>query len=228
VAEHVAAHRDDPTVIGIGSITQLPPAARDWYARMFARSWNRHYDKFADAEPQWFDCYGANISAPRAKLREIGGVATDLDVGFDLELGYRLCEAGCTPRYLPAAHGVHDDQKRGRQILEDAQRQGVSHLQLARRCPAMASSLLDWAGPADPRELAARRLLIALRVPPSLLARLGPLIPGLERQARGCSAIKRLAFWRGARSSMSRREWNEITGKRRRGQPQIGPDRVTP
>ena len=221
IAGHIDAHRENPVVVGVGSISQQPPDTRDWYAQMFARSWNAHYKKFTDEEPQWFDCYGANISAPRAKLEEIGGIATDLDVGFDLDLGYRLCEAGCTPRYLPAAHGTHDDQKHSRQMLVDARRQGASHVQLARRRPAMAPWLLDWIGPAGPIERAARRLLIALRIPPPLLARLGPLVPGAKLQARAYSAIKRLAFWRGARTSLGRAEWNEIT-RTHRQQAQAG------
>ena len=219
IAEHVKAHRENAMTVGIGSLRQQPPDMPDWYARMFAMAWNAHYGKFDEEEPQWFDCYGANISAPRAKLDEVGGVATDLDVGFDLELGYRLGKAGCTFKYLPRAHGVHDDQKRGRQMLLDARRQGVSHVELAGRHPEMASWLLGWTGPAGPLELAVRRLLVTLRVPPSLLAHLGPLVPGAELQARAFSAIKRLAFWQGARHSLSPAAWRRIaTGHGARAQ----------
>jgi GT2 family glycosyltransferase len=210
IMEHVKAHREDARAVGIGSLRQQPPDRPDWYALMFARTWNAHYEKFDDEEPQWFDCYGANISAPRAKLAEVGGVATEFDVGFDLELGYRLEKAGCTFRYLPQAHGVHDDQKRGRQMLLNARRQGVSHVELAHRHPEMTSWLLGWIGPAGPVELAVRRLLIALRVPPTVLARLGPLVPGAELQGRAFSAIKRLAFWQGARDSLSPEAWRRI------------------
>jgi len=215
VAAHVAAHREDAVTVGIGSLHQQAPEESDWYARMFARAWNAHYEKFASEKPQWFDCYGANISAPRAKLEQIGGVATEFDVGFDLEIGYRLEKAGCSFRYLPDAHGVHDDQKRGAQMLADARRQGGSHVELAHRHPEMAAWLLGWTGPAGPVELSARRLLIGLRVPPSLLARLGRLMPGAALQARAFSAIKRLAFWQGVRASLGRSEWREITGRRR-------------
>jgi glycosyltransferase involved in cell wall biosynthesis len=215
IAEHVKAHRDDALTVGIGSLRQQPPEKPDWYARMFAETWNAHYGKFENEEPQWFDCYGANISAPRAKLEEVGGVATEFDVGFDLELGYRLEEVGCSFKYLPRANGTHDDQKRGRQMLLDARRQGVSHVRLAQRHPEMASWLLDWTGPAGPLELTVRRVLIGLRVPSSLLVRLGPLAPGTELQERTFSAIKRLAFWQGARGSLGRNEWRKIAGVRR-------------
>jgi GT2 family glycosyltransferase len=225
IAEHLKAHRQDALTVGIGSLDQQPPDRPDWYARLFAKAWNAHYGKFDDEEPQWFDCYGANISAPRAKLEEVGGVAAEFEVGFDLELGYRLEAAGCTFRYLPHAHGAHDDQKRGPQMLLDARRQGASHVELAHRHPEITPWLLGWSGPAGPVELAVRRLLIALRVPPALLTRLGPLVPGARLQGRAFAAIKRLAFWQGARESLSPDEWRQIASRREQGtrRGQAGP-----
>jgi glycosyltransferase involved in cell wall biosynthesis len=211
VAEHIAVHRDDPVAVGVGALTQRPPAARDWYASMFARSWNAHYNEFESRAPTWIDCYGANISAPQATLNELGGVATDLDVGFDLELGYRLCEAGCQPVYLPKAHGVHDDQKRGQRMLEDARKQGASHVQLARRLPAIEAGLLDWSGRAGPGELALRRVLLALRFPPGPLVAVGARLPGVQRRVLAFSIIKRLVFWSGAADHLSRDEWKRVT-----------------
>src|SRR5690606_34597298 len=51
--------------IGIGPLTQMPPRARDWYAHTFAGEWNKHYALLARRRPDWMDCYGGNLSAPR-------------------------------------------------------------------------------------------------------------------------------------------------------------------
>ncbi len=212
VAAHAAAHREDPATIGVGTITQQPPDARDWYAHAHARSWNAHYEEFDHRAANWTDCYGANLSAPRATLVEIGGVSTDVPTGKDLDLGFRLSQAHCTPRYLPDAKGVHNDGKRSPRMLEDAARQGAMHLELAHRHPERAPRLLSWGDRAGPKELTLRRLLIALHVPPRLLAPLGRLVPGSERELLWYSIVRRYAFWRRVRQEVDRPEWRSLTG----------------
>jgi glycosyltransferase involved in cell wall biosynthesis len=224
VAAHVAAHRADPMTLGIGALTQEPPAGRDWYARAFATAWAEHYTDFERRAADWTDCYGANFSAPRSALREIGGFATDLTIAGDLEIGYRLQQAGCVPHYLPDAHGVHDDQKRARKMLDDARRQAAAHVELAERHPAAAPRLLDWAGWAGPKELRARRLLIALRLPPGLLVAIGNLIPGAGRRMLWFHFVSRFAFWRSVRSRVDDRRWARLT----RDGPAGSDDRTVP
>ena len=75
----------------------------------------------------------------------------------------------------------------------------------------MEPKLLGWFGEGGSREVALRRLLIALRASPVTLAALGPLIPGRGRQGRWFDFVSRFAFWRAARRSMSRAEWTRIT-----------------
>jgi glycosyltransferase involved in cell wall biosynthesis len=211
VAAHVAAHAKDPTCIGIGAITQQLVVANDWYAHAHAHAWNAHYEEFDHRPAHWTDCYGANLSAPRAALEAVGGVDLAVPTGKDLDLGFRLTKAGCTPIYLPDAHGVHDDQKRSEKMLADAARQGRMHLELCRRDPERTADQLDWSARSGSKELQLRRLLIALRVPPGLLARLGPLIPGgRDRELLWYSVVRRYTFWRGVREDANRREWSRI------------------
>jgi GT2 family glycosyltransferase len=211
VAAHIEAHREIPAAIGIGAITQKPPSARDWYAHTHARSWNAHYEEFAFREAHWTDCYGANLSMPRWALVEVGGVSTEVPKGKDLDLAFRLCQAGCAPTYVPRAQVVHDDQKRRPRMLEDAAREGAMHLELSRRHPERAEALLDWSDRAGSKELLLRRLLIGLRVPPASLALAGPLVPGPERELLWYSIVRRFAFWRGVRRSVSRHTWVLVT-----------------
>jgi glycosyltransferase involved in cell wall biosynthesis len=211
IAAHVEALRADPMTIGIGALTQEPVVAKDWYAHAFARGWSEHYEELESREAHWTDCYGANISFPRQTMLEIGGVSTDLPAAKDFDLAYRLFRAGCTPRYLPRAHGVHDDQKRSTKMLADAKRQGSMHVELAIRFPDAATTLLDWHAGAGQREIALRRVAIGLHLPAGPLAWLGRFLPGDGRKMIWLHFVRRFAFWRGVRGSLSRHSWVMVT-----------------
>ena len=210
IAGHLQAHREDPMTLGIGALTQEPVAAKDWYAHAFAQGWAEHYEELETREARWTDCYGANVSFPTAKLRELGGVSTDLPAAKDFDLAYRLYRAGCKPRYLPSAHGIHDDQKRSAKMLADARRQGSMHVELSGRFPDAATTLLDWGAGAGPRELALRRTALALHLPPAPIAWLGRFLPGDGRRMIWLHFVRRLAFWGGVRRSVSHHSWTLI------------------
>ncbi len=211
LAAHAAAYGSGATPLAIGNLEQAPPRARDWYAHAFARAWNDHHARLAEKQPGWTDCYGGNFSAPRQALRETGGFATDLAVEEDTELGYRLHRWGCEVVFLPGARALHDDQKLRGRILEDARRQGAGHIELARRHPAALPKLLGWFSEPTGRDVALRRLLIALRVPASWLAALGRAIPGEGRRLIWFYFVSRYAFWAGMRRSVDRKRWLRIT-----------------
>jgi glycosyltransferase involved in cell wall biosynthesis/peptidoglycan/xylan/chitin deacetylase (PgdA/CDA1 family) len=212
VAAHLAAHREDGRTLGIGALAQQPPRARDWYAHCFAQAWNDHYARLAERRrPDWSASYGGNLSAPREALLAVGGFAADLEVSEDTELGFRLERHGCRVRYLPRAGAIHDDQKLRGRLLADAKRQGSGYIELVRRHPPMQSKLLGWFGAAPPRELALRRLLIALRVPPAWLAALGGALPGAKRKRVWYYLVWRLAFWSAVRRSVDRDRWLRLT-----------------
>lgn len=211
VAAHLAAHRDEGARIGIGALTQQAPAARDWYAHAFAQAWNDHYSRLAQKQPSWTDAYGGNLSVPRAALQKAGGFATDLSVEEDADLAFRLYRDGCVPTYVPDAHAVHDDQKGRRRLLEDSRRQGAGHVELAARYPAALPKLLGWFSEPTPRDVALRRLLLALRTPPRLLAALGRLLPSQGSRMLWFYFVSRYAFWRGVRRSVDRDYWVRLT-----------------
>jgi peptidoglycan/xylan/chitin deacetylase (PgdA/CDA1 family)/GT2 family glycosyltransferase len=211
VSEHLAVHAGDRPVLGVGQLAQRPPRQRDYFAENFARTWNRHYEELPGREIDWTACFGANLSAPLEVLREVGGFATDLPLGEDMELAYRLERAGCAPRFLAQARAVHDDQKGWRRLLEDSRRQGAGQVVLAERHPEMNPKLFGWFGATSRREVAVRRLLLALRVPPRLLVPLGRLLPGGGRKEIWFHFVSRLAFWRGAKEAMDGERWERTT-----------------
>jgi peptidoglycan/xylan/chitin deacetylase (PgdA/CDA1 family)/GT2 family glycosyltransferase len=207
LAAHAEAHRRDPMALGIGRLTQVPFAGKDWYAKAYAAAWNQRYEELAGKQLDWTDCYGGNMSAPRETLREIGGFATDLGAIEDLEIGYRLCAAGCRPLYLAGADGLHDDQKGRKRIIADIRRFGTYCAEFNRRDPRMGSRLIGWFAEPTPRDVTLRRLALALRVPPTLLAFLGRPLPSPGGKQLWYGFIARYAFWLGVRDAMGRREW---------------------
>jgi peptidoglycan/xylan/chitin deacetylase (PgdA/CDA1 family)/GT2 family glycosyltransferase len=211
VAEHLAAQEPERRVLGVGHLEQPPPRRCDYYAAMFSRTWNRHYAELPGRKIDWTACFGANLSAPLEALREVGGFATDIPVGEDMELAYRLEKAGCLPRFLPEAKAVHDDEKGWRRLLEDSRRQGAGQVALADRHPEMNAKLLGWFGAGSRREIALRRLLLALRAPPRLLAPPGRLLPGQGRKEIWFHFVSRLAFWRAVKEAMDVERWERTT-----------------
>jgi glycosyltransferase involved in cell wall biosynthesis len=211
VAGHIAGHARQERVLGIGPLTQIPPRARDWYAHTFAGEWNKHYADLRRRPATWMDCYGGNFSAPRAALVESGGYAVDLIRAADVELPYRLWGAGFTPQLFPEARAVHDDQKRGSGVLRDAATRGKAYLEIAKRHPGAEADLLGSFQVDGSREVALRRILISLRVPPRLLVAVGRVVPGKGRKVFLHHAIQRFAFWRSVRRAVDQERWRELT-----------------
>jgi glycosyltransferase involved in cell wall biosynthesis len=211
VAGHHEAHREDLVTLGIGKLVQPPPADGNWFGVAHAVAWNERYDALEHRQPDWPDTYGGNFSAPTEALRQVGGFATDLAAIEDVELGHRLCAAGCRPRYLPGADGVHDDEKPRAKILADMRRFGEFCARYAEREPRTRPKLLGWFLETTPREVMLRRLFLALRLPPRALAPLGAAIPGAGRKGVWVGFVSRYCFWLGARTGMTRERWRQST-----------------
>jgi glycosyltransferase involved in cell wall biosynthesis len=215
VAEHLEAHRANGPIAGIGALSQGSFEGRDWFVDAFARGWARHYARLEHEPARWPDCYGGNFSASRAALLEVGGFATDLAVSKDIEIGFRLEEHGYQPTYIPLARAIHDDQKPRDRLLADIHRAGCGYPGLAERHPKMAPTLLGSFRVGSPRELALRRLLIALRCPPRLLVALGAALPTERGKDLWYEFVRKFAFWLAVRRQVDREEWLRLT----RGQP---------
>ncbi len=208
---HLAAHREDPKIIGIGALTQQPVDAHDWFAKAFAQGWNEHLVGLSERPTELTDCYGGNLSFPRQALLDLGGVSTDLLYAYDFDIGFRLSRVGCRPVFIAAAHVVHDDQKRYPRIIEDAERSGRACFDLCQRYPQLRPELLDWRGAAGPHELSLRRQAIARGISPFLLAKLGWVLPGKGRKMLWMHFVRRLSFWRGVKAEASAAQWLELS-----------------
>ncbi len=209
LAEHLAGHREG-RVLGIGNLTQTAPGGRDWYSAAFAETWNQHFERLEGGEVDWTAAYAGNLSAPREALLAIGGFR-ERAAGEDIEIGYLLARHGCTVRYLPRAHAVHDDCKSRDRLLADSLHQGRAQLDLLEPYPEMRPLLFGWFLATSRREVALRRLALALRLPPRLLARLGAAMPGKGRRRVWFYFLSRYAFWLGVRRAVDRERWERMT-----------------
>jgi glycosyltransferase involved in cell wall biosynthesis len=213
LAEHLRVQQEPGETVGIGQLTLAVPEDADWYARAFAEGWRRHYESLNSGLSglAWEDCYGGNMSAPRCVLLECGGFDTCLPRGFDVELAYRLEQFGCALRYLPFATGCQDERKGFRELSQDIEAAGAADLKMfANKLGPRSSALRSFAG-GHPVEAALKRLLLALRVPPGLLAAGGNLIPSRQHQYRYHRLIQNLCYWTGVRrASRGTKMWSRI------------------
>lgn len=214
VAQHLGVQRETGGVLAAGRLSLRVPAGADWYMRRFAAEWAGHYARLDAGEKQLTaaECYGGNLSFPRAAFLAVGGFSVNLPRGYDIELAHRLIAGGLEPRYLPDADGLHDERKTSRQLLRDEEGAGEAVAALYRRDPSTLplSGLSDFHR-AGAVSVACRRALMALGVPAAALGGLGPVVDRLSR-GRWFRFVRQYAFWRGVRSFATRGEWRGLTG----------------
>jgi glycosyltransferase involved in cell wall biosynthesis len=211
LSEHLQAHREEPRALCLGKLVQRQPVSKDWFVRAYPVSWNERYAALEDREPDWADCYGGNFSAPTASLRAVGGFDLALKSIEDVELGFRLVEAGCVPVYRAAAEALHDDEKDRGRILHDIVDYGRFCAVFGEHRHELRPRLLGWYRDTTPRELAIRGTLLRLRVTPAALAALGAALPGPGQRQLWFGFVNRYAFWYGVRRGLTRRRWRETT-----------------
>jgi peptidoglycan/xylan/chitin deacetylase (PgdA/CDA1 family)/GT2 family glycosyltransferase len=214
IAAHRAAQDHAGGAIVIGRLEQRGTRGSDWIARTFADRWQAHQDRLASAEitPSFTDCYSGNLSVPTALAMEAGGFDESLARSFDVELALRMTKRGSSIAYAVDAVGQHDDEKDGRALLRDAEREGAASVELARRFPDDVPALrLGSFGEGGPRPYLLRRTLLWLRVPPAVLGSLGTLA-GRRRRLSWFRFVHAFAYWTGVRRSVDRATWSALTG----------------
>jgi glycosyltransferase involved in cell wall biosynthesis len=214
VAEHLRAQRSQAKTVAVGQLTMSLQVDADWYARAFADGWQGHYEVLNNGavSPTWEDCYGGNVSAPRDVLLACGGFAAGIARGHDVELGYRLHKAGCIFVYLRDAIGRQDEHKGFKELSRDGEATGFTSVGNYRRDPAMLSQTLGSFSAGSWRKLLLKKMLLALRVHPRLLALAGPLLGTAARRHTWFAFIQNLCYWRGVRrASVGTNLWARFT-----------------
>jgi len=117
IAVHLAAHnrRPAPTEAVLGRIAWHPEAAAgriqswlEWSATQFDFGALDRQASAGSDEAGWARFYSSNVSLKASLFRSVGGFDPDFRFLYeDIDLGWRLSQAGMVLRYQPAAVGLH-------------------------------------------------------------------------------------------------------------------------
>lgn len=214
LAEHLRVQRAGAAVVGLGAIPTVVPSRAGWLARRFAEYSNDHRAKLArGVRPAgWRDCYSGNMSIARADFLSIGGFATDMRRGEDVELGYRLSERGLSFVYIPGAVGTEQQRKGMPELVSDFEANAVAAAEIYRRHPRTLQSVIpDFSAPGT-GSVRMRRLLLSTGVPPRVL---GSLRPPSGKKSWGQAwygFIHSYCYWRGLRRGLADpQSWWQLT-----------------
>jgi GT2 family glycosyltransferase len=108
VSAHVRAHQRDDRAVVIGHVL-VPDEGRDPWVAWEDTQMGRHFNALAsgDRKPGPRDFYSGNCSVSTVLFYDVSGYDTDLPRTEDVDLGYRLQEAGARFYYAPQAGSIH-------------------------------------------------------------------------------------------------------------------------
>lgn len=214
LAEHLRTQKENRGVVGIGQLGITVPDGSGWFARCFARGWIEHYERLNQGVRSltYEDCYGGNMSVPRASFITAGGFALDLPRCYDVELAYRLERLGLSFVYIKHAMGVQDERKGCFSLIGDSEESGKAAVEISRRHPAMLPQLLGTFSNIRPQERLLCRLLLMLGVPGHLLVYIGPILSRPAVMYNWYRFVQRYSYWRGVRRALPDRDsWLRLT-----------------
>jgi glycosyltransferase involved in cell wall biosynthesis len=214
LAEHLRVQRAEEGVVGLGAIPTVVPSHTGWLVRCFVEYSNEHCVRLASGgrPTYWRDCYSGNMSVARAAFSSVGGFATDMPRGEDVELGYRLSEQGLSFVYIPGALGTEMQRKDPRQLVADFEENAVAATEIYRRHPRTLPDVIpdfSWQGA---ESVWLRRLLLATGIPPRVLVAVGPLAGKENRIRAWYGFIHSYCYWRGVRRGLADpQSWWQLT-----------------
>jgi glycosyltransferase involved in cell wall biosynthesis len=108
VAEHLRAHGDRPGAVVLGRLCPDPSGERTAWKRYEEVAQEKKYAALAGGEaPSGIRLYSGNVSVARHLLERVDGFDTALQRNEDVDLGFRLGEAGAEFLFAPEAAGLH-------------------------------------------------------------------------------------------------------------------------
>lgn len=213
IAGHLSLHGERSNAIGVGQIKLTAPNGGDWFTKHYVRDWDSHYRRLNGGRPPgWEDCYGGNMSVPKAVYDEIGGNDATLARSFDVDLAYRLECTGMDFVYLPKALGTIIEPKGFREIAADLEKNGAHYVELCRRYPTMLPHLIGFYLDYKWSWTFLWRLLLRLGITPHTLERASRLFGRRAGSPNLYRFLERYCFWRGVRqASPDPSFWNSLT-----------------
>ena len=206
VAAHMTARRAESPVVTIGSIALTTGRRPDGFTRYFEQTWSRRYRQFGDGSriPGWRDCYGGNLGVPRDLFLEVGGFDPELPRSHDVELGYRLAQAGATFAFVSEAESTERGERSFAITASHFERAAAGEWKLYERHPAILEET-ELGFPWDPKPLSAAMLgfLLRARPPVSFFAGLDRML-GKKVRHRWHGLLTRYFYWRGVASTVDK------------------------
>ena len=214
VAEHLDAQEAHGGVVGLGMLELRMLGRPGALARHFASWWQDHYERLQNGAlvPDFRACYSGNLSVPADVLERVGGFDETLSRSFDVELAYRLEQAGVRIAFLPRAVAEQQYWKGFRAIVRDFDRMGEAAVPLYRRHRDFVRypPLGDF-GHGTFRTLLLRKALLALRAPVWPLGLVDRLFASRPPR-RLYGLLQQHCFWRSVRKALAdREEWRRLT-----------------
>jgi glycosyltransferase involved in cell wall biosynthesis len=206
VTAHLAAQGTENAVVGVGVIERRIPPGADRFAQLRALASREHYEHLLVRPLTHLDCYGGNFSVSRSLFEGAGGFSVDLPMLNDYEFAYRLHEAGARFVFVPDAEVTEERRDDWREIVSDRERRGRIAVALYRRNPAIVAQT-ELGGKEYLRRpwVLLRLLCLSLRLPTTLLARVGFLLPRRSWARTWFTFVFSYAFWRGVAAAMGYR-----------------------
>lgn len=118
---HLGMHQGDAPRVIAGRAVWKPIERADLFDRLVQETDLIFFSQRDEPQPRRIDyrnCFGINMSFPRALAMEVGGLAqVEERYGYeDIELAWRLQQAGASIWYAPAAVVTHDHRFRPRDL----------------------------------------------------------------------------------------------------------------
>ncbi|HME61444.1 MAG TPA: glycosyltransferase [Candidatus Binatia bacterium] len=214
LAEHLRTQNEKGGVVGIGQLRITFRGRADWFAHCFARGWTEHYEQLNQRVRSltYEDCYGGNMSLPRAAFMAAGGFALDMQRCYDVELAYRLESQGLSFVYIEQAMGVQDERKGLQALILDSEASGKASVEIFRRHPSTLPQLLGSFNSIRPRDRLLYRLFLMLNIPARLLVHFGSVLRKPSWRYGWYCFLHRYCYWRGVRRALPDRDtWRRLT-----------------
>lgn len=221
VREHALVHLHEPWTVVVGHLTLPTEGRAPWVAWEDAQL-ARHFDALKSGQrvPGPRDFFSGNCSVSAELFTHISGYDTSLQRTEDVELGYRLREAGAKFTYRAGADSLHLGQHKFEGWLRYARLYGESDIRLAweKGHAELRSEIFYWYHLRQPMNRALVRLCSTL---PALEA---PIIKGLDIAGRGTykwgmsgasiacySAIYNLGYWLAIMQTVGKQQfWSRV------------------
>ncbi len=133
--EHALTQRENPPGVVLGRLLPAGTGRKKGWQVWEERVFQKHYQAVLEGRrpPAGRRLYSGNFSVPRLAFLQVGGFNEGMERGEDIELGFRLEQAGVPFYFNPAAAAIHRGYRSFASWRRSAYLYGRTDVLLARR-----------------------------------------------------------------------------------------------